>query len=317
MKPVKYCLLPLLVLILVSCASTGNVPQQEKNRWTAFDHLQYGDAKEQYADMTIPNIIPEKTNALVFIHGFNGGKMENWSFLNTYREDCIVANVNYRTIRTTNNNLTMHDLLTDVDSALSRIKRTANDNGVAINKVIVIGHSLGGFLALNYSYRYFDADPPIPIAFCVSMSGLSDLADVRWINLARNPFNWISFKTILLLTSSLTGQKLTRNDISPFGFTGPVVQYINEISPRYRISGGIPPTIIVHDASDRTVPYSNSASLHGALDAVQAPNVLIGTSTGLHHTLGAAVVAPTRTMNASLEKEMIQAIDRYIELYGD
>jgi acetyl esterase/lipase len=317
MKQIKYCLLPILLFAFVSCATTGHVQQQEKNRWTAYDNLSYGAAKEQYVNMTIPNTIHEKTNVIVFIHGYNGGRMENWTFLNKYREDFVTANINYRTISTANNSLTMHDLLTDIDHAVALIKQTAADNSITVNKVIVMGHSLGGFLALNYSYRYFDQDPPIPIAFCVSMSGLSDLADVRWIGLARNPFNWISFKTIVLIASSLTGQAITKDDISMFGFTEPVVQLLKEISPRYSITAGIPPTIIVHDAGDPTVPYSNSASLHGALDAVHAPNILIGTSTGLSHSLGAASGAPTRTINASLEKEMIQAIDRYIELYED
>ncbi|GHV82589.1 hypothetical protein AGMMS49991_11470 [Spirochaetia bacterium] len=318
MKKVKYCLLPLLLLILVSCATTGNEKHQEKNLWSAYDNLSYGAAKEQYVNMTIPKTVHGKTNAIVFIHGYNGGKMENWTFLNHYRKDFIVANVNYRAISTAQNNLTMQDLLTDVDSAVSIIKHNADDNGIAINKVIVIGHSLGGFLALNYSYRQFDKDPPIPIAFCVSMSGLSDFADVHWINLARNPFNWwMNIDTILLLTSSLTGQTITKKDISDFGFTGPVVQYIKEISPRYSITDGIPPTIIVHDANDNIVPYSNSTGLQGALDAVHAPNVFIGASTNLGHCLGAAYFGPTRNIDASLKKEMIQAIDRYIELYGD
>jgi acetyl esterase/lipase len=211
----------------------------------------------------------------------------------------------------------MDDLLEDISNALAAIRNKAQDHGITLNKLVIVGHSLGGFLALNYGYRFFDQDPPIPIAFCVTMAGLSDLGDANWISLARNPFHWISFKTILLLASSLSGQAIPRDAITNFGFTEPVLEILKEISPRYAIREGIPPTIIVHDAADTIVPYSNATSLNGALDAMRVPNILISTSNYLNHGLSSNPLRETRVIRPSLEERMIQAIDQYLSLYGN
>ena len=262
-------------------------------KWDSTD-IQYGPDTTQKLDIIIP--VRKIVHAIVYIHGgayFKGDKSEYPSFLTDYSENNILVAMNYRLIEG-NNNVSMGDILSDVNRALLKIIDLANEKGVSIKDFILVGHSAGGHIVLLYAYN--NCNEKINIATCISMAGPTDFSDdIGWSSMT----TWGEKIEERLSFLSQMGSRLTGHaiELTQYNWTqqknySEFKKYIMEVSPISYLSKGknITPTLLIHGRSDNQVPYSNAVRLKTGLDELPVPNKLITAfGSANNHMLGGIV----------------------------
>ena len=255
-------------------------------------------------------------------------------FLEEYRNDFIIGKLDYRYITPNRPELSMDELLLDVHNGLIMLKDTVEAKDIKINKVIMMGNSLGATLALLYTYTFFDKSP-IPIAFCVTMSGLTDMTDAMIIKSTERLGKRLIQNYIISLGSILSEVKLSSDDITETGFSDTAIEALKNISPIYYVRENVPPAIIVHNTNDKTIPFSNALSLNCILSEHNIPHIFIQSDTDYGHELGpdvrnrnGLVFAPlgarfpvstpkryTRKLEPILKEKLIESINQFIDIY--
>lgn len=242
------------VVVLLSFFTMCSDKKNNKDIDNAYTNLKYGNSPSQVLDLQFPdnpNKITKPLNAILFIHG--GGWQEGDK--NVYSDAIIdlskkfnflAASMNYRMI---GDGAKCDDMLEDIKHALVCIKNKANEYGVSINKVILMGASAGAHLSLLYTYKNH-GNSPIPIAFCVSQSAPTDFTDS---NLYTN--NNFSANYMLNCVSHLTGHEITHENYLE------KENILLSISPINYITPNIPPTLYSHGIMDDLVPISNAYRL--------------------------------------------------------
>lgn len=313
LKKTIYFFCAALPLFAAGCTTTeiaGN------HTWQNHEHISYGGDNLQYIDVSLPAAItPVKMNAMLFIHGFNGGKMDYWTLLDNYRASFVVGIMNYRNIG--QNGVAAADIIEDVDNAIIAIKTLAKNNGILLHKIIIMGHSLGGAMTLLYSYNFLRKTSALPVAFCVDFAGFTDLTDAVFINQYRDKITpWEHFPNLMSLALKTP---VTEDDMTGFGFTESAKETLKQFSPLYHIKSGVPPTIIIHDTKDLTVPFSQAASLNVALENKHIPHVFIPTTNNLGHHFNGLFKnnsgKSTVTFTESFEAKVIESINIYIKKF--
>ena len=323
-----------VIMVYVSCVSASyhNSSNIEKP-WVDLGSMAYGIDANQFVEITAPKNNNQNMNVIFYIHGY-GNKMVDLTFLEMYRNNYIIGKLDYRYLTPKRQDLSMEELLLDVHNGLEMLADTVEAKGIRINKVILMGNSLGATLALLYAYTFFDKSP-IPIAFCVTMSGLMDMTDAMIIQFTEGLGKKYIQKYILSLGSILSEVKLSSGDITELGFSDTAIEAFKKISPLYYVKENVPPTIIIHNTNDKTIPFSNAISLNYVLSAYNIPHIFIQSVTDYGHELGpnisnnkGLVFAPvnarfpvstpkryTRKLNPILEEKLIESIKQYIEIY--
>lgn len=321
-------------LLLASCASNSNynAAQIEKS-WLDLGSISYGADSNQFVEITAPKNNDQNINVIFYVHGY-GNKMVDLTFLENYRNSYIIGKLDYRYPTPQKTDLSMDALLLDVHCGLEALKDTADANNIKLNKVIIIGNSLGATLALLYAYTFADKSP-IPIAFCVTMSGLTDMTDAMIVKFTERLGKKIIQKHMLSIGSILSKEELTTGDITELGFSDKAIDAFEKISPIYHVNQNVPPTIIVHNTNDKIIPFSNATSLKYALSTYNVPYIFIQSVTDYGHELGpnvanknSLVFAPadarlpsstpkryTRKLYPLLEYNVIESINKFIDKY--
>lgn len=158
----------------------------------------------------------------------------------------------------------------DVRSALHWVCGNAKEYGFDVNKLVVIGESAGGHLALmagllTSSDGFDDAtawslrNTPVKAAAIINYFGPTDL--VALLELPTVPpwlFEWL-------------GPDPNRMELA------------KHLSPLTYVRKGGPPTITIHGDKDSGVPYlSQAVPLHRAFEAAGVPNELVTIPGGSH-----------------------------------
>jgi acetyl esterase/lipase len=326
---VKY--ICIFFIFCASCAS--NKFLNSESPWIDLGSISYGTDPNQYIEITAPRNNNQNVNVIFYIHGY-GNKMVDLTFLEKYREEYIIGKLDYRYLTPERPELSMDELLSDVHKGLETLMNTVEMNGIKPNRVIMIGNSLGSTLTLMYSYTFRDTSP-IPIAFCVTMAGLTDMTDAMSIHFLKRPGSLIIRNYLLSIISILSSTKISLNDINGLGFSDTAFEALKKYSVIYNVSGSVPPTIILHDTNDQMVPFSNSVSLNHVLNVYDVPHIFIQSTTNSGHELGVniknrngRVFAPanarfpvstprryTRKLHPLLEEKLLEAIDQYIAVF--
>ncbi len=217
-----------------------------------FNNLSYGTHERQILDFAFPAEAEGEVGLVLMIHG--GGWIQGDK--NTYKSNVksipknygyAAAAINYRYISET---VHMTDLLDDIDAALKKIKSTAAENGVSINKVLLTGTSAGGHLSLLYAYSRAETAPIKPAAV-VSNCGPTNFTDESfYINNAMGDEEFISN-----LFSLACGQSFT------YAERASAKEALLKISPISYVNENTVPTVINHGDKDTFVPYSNAIAL--------------------------------------------------------
>jgi acetyl esterase/lipase len=149
------------------------------------DHvIRYGEDAAQVVDLYVPQGRgPFPT--LIMIHGGCWSQpwdrtLMNWAADDLRRRGYAVWNIDYRTIGETRPTA-YPALFEDVAAAADALREHGPRHGLDLSRVVTIGHSAGGHLALWLAARrklpsgHFANRDPLPIYGAISLGGLQDL----------------------------------------------------------------------------------------------------------------------------------------------
>jgi acetyl esterase/lipase len=217
-------------------------------------------------DLYLPASSGKPTPVIINIHGGgwnNGTKEEQGGFTPYFKAGFAVANIEYRLT----SQATAPAAIEDTRCALIYLIKNANALHLDPNKIVIMGGSAGGHLALMggllQNNHIFDTNcmgvENINVAAIIDKYGIADVND--W---AYGPY--IKSKSA---TNWLGAKKEDQN-------------FIKSVSPISWVKSTSPPVFIVHGDADPTVPYQESVALHQALLAAGVKTEFITIPGGLH-----------------------------------
>lgn len=204
---------------------------------------------EQKLDLYLPPNTGKPTPVVINIHGggWNHGTKESQSGFNTFfKMGFAVCNIEYRLTPAA----TAPAAVEDARCALIYLIKNAKALNIDVNKIVVMGGSAGGHLALMAGLlandHRFDTNCPgvenIKVAAIIDKYGITDVWD------------WGYGKNI-------TSKSATRW----LGDKANDVAFARSVSPINYVNKNNPPVFIAHGDADPTVPYEQSVELHKKL----------------------------------------------------
>ena len=233
-------------------------------------------------DLYLP---PQKNGpspVVINIHGggWNKGVKESQTGFNTFfRNGFAVANIAYRLSQ----QATAPAAVEDTRCALIYLIKNAKELNIDVNRIVIMGGSAGGHLALmggmlGNDHR-FDSNcsgvENIKVAAIIDKYGITDVWD----------WGYGKIKTSRSATQWLGGKSKDKD-------------FAASVSPISYVSKETPPIFIVHGDADPTVPYQQSADLHKKLVEAGVKTKFITVEGGLHGKF-------TKEKNSEINKEII------------
>jgi acetyl esterase/lipase len=297
-----------LFVLLAGCASTGKTPVEFP--YTLHQDLSYGPHERNVVDISVPH--GAVRGLILFVHGgiwMYGGKENRPIFLDSFRDRFMVASMNHRYIDET---VHIGDLEEDVAAAVAYMRDFSRQKQVDPGKLIIMGHSSGAHLAMLYAYKRHD-NSPIPLAFCVDMAGPADMSDIAFL------YNFKKLrleKLFLGLAEKGVAYHIAEGDITDEGYSETGKEALAAFSPITFTAAGTPPTIIVHDVTDKMVPYANSAALNSVLNVHGVDHYFMAFYSGIGHFLGAKTTKGGAVRyDKHLETWLTRMMTEYMEKY--
>lgn len=221
------------------------------------------------------------TALLINIHGGGwkqGVKESQYSFGSFFKHGFAVANIEYRLEKVS----PAPAAIEDVKCALNYIYEHSKEFNIDTNKIVLMGGSAGGHLALMVGLqahtKNFNTNcsnyKPIKIAAIIDKYGPTDL-------------------TQLLYSSSV--KKWLRNYNND-------IELIKSVSPYYQVSSQSPPTFIIHGTADPLVPYEQSVLLYNELKKFNIKTTLLTIENGKHGMF-------SKSENLQFKKELWQFLN--------
>jgi acetyl esterase/lipase len=206
------------------------------------------------------------TPAIINIHGggWNHGTKESQTgFATFFKAGFLVANVEYRLT----GQATAPAAVEDTRCALIYLIAHAKELNLDVNKIVIMGSSSGGHLALmggmlGNDHRFDKnclAVDNVKVAAIIDKYGITDVWDWGYGThiTSKSATNWLGEKA---------RDKAFAASVSP-------ISYVNKNTP---------PTFIVHGDADPTVPYQQSVDLHQKLLDAGVKTKFITVPGGLH-----------------------------------
>ena len=223
-------------------------------------YTQEGNWKGYMDIFTNPNTV-NPTPILINIHGggWKSGQKESQTGLETFfSRGYAVANVAYRLIDVA----PAPAAIEDVRCALLYIYKNAKALNIDTNKIVIMGGSAGGHLALMAGLlgnnRSFDTNCPnterIKVAAIINKYGVTDLTPLAYRN---SPRDWL-------------------------GLNNMDADFVKSVSPINYVSQNSPPIFIAHGDADPVVPYKQSVILYKKLKAFKVKTRLLTLKKGRH-----------------------------------
>jgi acetyl esterase/lipase len=223
-----------------------------------------------------------KPTPIIFnIHGGgwkNGVKETQGGFNTFFNMGYAVANIEYRLT----GQATAPAAIEDVRAAILYVVKNAKELNIDPNKIVVMGGSAGGHLALmagllqndNKFDGIYKNVKGYTIAAIIDKYGIADVWDWGYgkLKTSRSATDWLGDKA---------------KDET----------FAKTVSPIYYVKKTSPPTFIVHGDADPTVPYQQSVDLKKKFDEVGAISTFITITGGLHGKF-------TKEQNADLNKSI-------------
>lgn len=216
-------------------------------------------------DLYLPSKDKGLSPAIINIHGggWSGGTKDTQSGFSTYfKAGFAVANIAYRL----SGQATAPAAIEDTRCALIYLIKNAKALNIDVNKIVIMGGSAGGHLALMGGLlandSRFDTNclgvKNIKVAAIIDKYGIVDVGDKRY-----GKFRSGSEKKWL-------GEKVGDQ------------AFIESASPIYQVKKDSPPVFIVHGDADPTVPIQQSLDLKKKLDELGVRNEFMTVPGGLH-----------------------------------
>jgi acetyl esterase/lipase len=207
---------------------------------------------------------PNKT--LIYVHGggWTGGSKEGsvLTFLPFLEMGWNVVNVEYRLARVSGAPAAVEDCL----CALRWVYRNAKDYNIDTTKLVTMGNSAGGHLALMLALtpasagldRQCPGTEDLKVAAVVNWYGITDVNDLlAGPNMKTYAVTWL-------------GSMTNRDEVA------------KRVSPLTYVRAGMPPVITIQGDADPTVPYTHGVRLHQALEKAGVPNQHVTIPGGKH-----------------------------------
>jgi acetyl esterase/lipase len=214
----------------------------------------------QARDATIPN------PTLIYFHGggWTAGSKESSSltFLPFLNMGWNVVNVEYRLAKISLAPAAVQDSL----CALRWVYRNGKEYNVDINRLVLMGNSAGGHLALTTGMIPASASLD---SLCPGTEELKVAAIINWYGITD-------------VNELLTGPDVRNFAVMWFGGMSNREEIAKRISPLTYVRAGLPPIISIQGDADPTVPYSQNVRLHQALDKAGIRNELVTIPGGKH-----------------------------------
>jgi acetyl esterase/lipase len=238
-----------LSLLFVACQKENTVVEQPLAE-QSINNASYGSVPGQQMDIFLPaGRTTTATKALIVIHGgawISGDKTEMDPYIPIMKQKLpgyAIFNINYRlaALPSTNPFPTQEN---DVKAAVEFIISKASEYKFNNAKVVVLGASAGGHLALLQAYK----QPSPKVKAVVSMFGPTDLTAL---------YNFYPANTIertamqLMLGGTPTTNAAMYQSSSPVNY----------------LTAQTPPTLILHGTADPIVPIDQSTALKTRLEA--------------------------------------------------
>ena len=217
-------------------------------------------------DLYLPPQGKGPTPILINIHGggWNHGVKESQTGFNTFfKMGYAVANIEYRLT----GQATAPAAVEDTRCALIYLIKNAKTLNIDVNKIVIMGGSAGGHLALMGGLlandHRFDGNCPgvnnIKVAAIVDKYGITDVWDWGYGSniTSKSAVRWLGNKA---------------ND----------KEFAKSVSPISYVTRNSPPVFIVHGDADPTVPYQQSVELHKKLLESGVKTEFITVSGGKH-----------------------------------
>ena len=207
---------------------------------------------------------PNRT--LIYVHGggWTGGSKEGsgLTFLPFLELGWNVVNVEYRLAKISEAPAAVEDCL----CALRWVYRHAKDYNIDTTKLVTMGNSAGGHLALMLGMvpasagldRQCPGTEDLKVAAVVNWYGITDVNDLlAGPNMKTYAVQWL-------------GSMANRDEIA------------KRVSPLTYVRAGIPPVITIQGDADPTVPYTHGIRLRQALDKAGVTNEHVTIPGGKH-----------------------------------
>ena len=223
------------------------------------------DEWEGKVDLYLPPNHGKPTPIVINIHGGgwnHGNKEKQKGFGSFFKNNIAVANMSYRLVDTA----PAPAAIEDVRSVIALLIRNANEYNIDPSKIILMGGSAGGHLALMGGYlgndSKFDKGKEdlrnLKIAAVINKYGIVDMVEFSG---GSKPY----FSAVKWIDNKIEDK-----------------DFIKAISPLYYVNENTPPTIIIHGDSDPIVPYQQSVNLKEKLDKYSVKNRFITVPGGEH-----------------------------------
>jgi acetyl esterase/lipase len=220
---------------------------------------------EGKVDLYLPANTGKPSPVIINIHGggWNHGVKESQGGFNSFfKMGYAVANMEYRLVGTA----PAPAAVEDTRCMLIYLIKNAKELNIDINKIVIMGASAGGHLALMggllANNHLFDTNCPgvknVKVAAIIDKYGPADLTEISKLNNGRN--------------SGVKWMGPHAND----------PKFIASVSPIFYVDKNSPPTFIVHGTADPLVPYQQSVSLHEKLVAAGVKTQFISVDGGHH-----------------------------------
>lgn len=242
--------------ILTSCQRNKHVfAKEDLSQPKTILDASYGEDTAQRMDIYLPaNRSVDSTKSIILIHGGgwnSGNKNDFTTYVDSFKKrmpDYAIFNINYRLVNDRNLFPTQEN---DVRTAVDFITKNSKEYAINKNKLVLLGVSAGGHLALLQGYKYRSPK----IAAIVDFFGPTDL-----LTMYQKPWHPL----VPYALQMITGTTPKHNS-----------EIYKESSPINYVSSQSAPTLILHGGSDNIVNVSQSKSLKNKLDKAGVKNELI------------------------------------------
>ncbi len=217
-------------------------------------------------DIYLPPNTGKPSPIIINIHGggWNHGiKETQGGFTPFFKAGFAVANIEYRLTA----QATAPAAVEDTRCALIYLIKNAKALNIDVNKIVIMGGSAGGHLALMGGLlandHRFDKNcagiDNIKVAAIIDKYGIADVWDWAYGKdiTSKSATNWLADKA--------------KDD-----------DFIKSVSPNFYITKNSPPIFIVHGDADVTVPYQQSVKLKKQLDDAGVKNEFMTIAGGAH-----------------------------------
>jgi acetyl esterase/lipase len=231
------------------------------------------------------------TPTLVYFHGggWTGGSKEGSSltFLPFLEMGWNVVNVEYRLARVSLAPAAVQDAL----CALRWVYRNAKDYNIDTNRIVTMGNSAGGHLALTTGM--IPASAALD-SLCPGTEELKVAAIVNWYGIT-DVNELLAGPNTKVYAVTWLGGMMNRDEVA------------KRVSPLTYVRPGVPPIISIQGDADPTVPYSQNVRLHQALEKAGIRHQLVTIAGGRHGGFtDAEMMTAYEAIRAFLERDNIR-----------